>query len=261
MPSGPFDPSRTDLQEDFAMSAHDRSDTRSPAAYRATGPATAQAHPSVHRTAGRDGAPPRVLAPTPAASGRRARHAGRAPLHIEGCTAGPAAEPCGARRPVPARYVDSDCLIGVRHPHRPGLLQARSVDAGGHPRIMLPVLRTLWAAAGGDSIRLAARLLAHDWHCLDPAIPTTAPTPATATNPAARGDRHRRRDRSGVTGRRVIAGVGITHAAAGEPVQLVPLAHLGLLDAAWWYLLDPVCDRVTVHTGDGGLVSYYTLAA
>ncbi|MEV4511544.1 hypothetical protein AB0K00_21530 [Dactylosporangium sp. NPDC049525] len=254
------------------MSAHGRSDTRTPASYRTTRPATYRttnpaweagtaAGPSVHSTAGRFGAPPRVVAPNPDLVPARHDHgavawAGR-PL---------SAEP---RRTVRAQYIDSDCLIGVRDPDRPGLLQARSVDAGGHPRVMLPVLRRLWTAAGRDTVRLAARLLAHDWHYLDPGIPAisaAASASPTAAGAAAGGDQ------PGVHGRRVIAGVGITHtpfgpdttdttdsSAGGDPVMVVPLAHLGLLDAAWLYLLDPAGDSVAVHTGDGGLVGQHLL--
>ncbi|GAA3302449.1 hypothetical protein Dvina_51585 [Dactylosporangium vinaceum] len=261
------------------MSAHGRSDTRTPASYRTTRPATYRttnpaweagtaAGPSVHSTAGRYGAPPRVVAPTPDLV--PAQHD-----HDHGAAAW-AGRPLSAepRRTVRAQYVDSDCLIGVRDLDRPGLLQARSVDAGGHPRVMLPVLRRLWTAAGRDTVRLAARLLAHDWHYLDPGIPAisaAASASPTAARVAAGGDQ------PVVHGRRVIAGVGITHTPFGldttdttdtsaggdpvgsDPVMVVPLAHLDLLDAAWLYLLDPAGDSVAVHSGDGGLVSHHLL--
>jgi hypothetical protein len=261
------------------MPSHDRSNARSPATYRTTRPPTygtahpamGQAGPSVHSTTGHYGALPRVVAPTPAKLHQGPRRAVTgAPHDSDNCPAVPA-DRCTAegRRMVRAHYVDSDCLIGVHHPHRPGLLQARSVDAGGHPRVMLPILRRLWTAAGRDSTRLAARLLAHDWRYLDPAIPPIAPTPATAADPAAAGGAHANGPSlPGVTGRQVIAGVGITHTATGpdvaidsEPATVVPLAHLGLLDAAWLYLLDPAGDSVAIHTGDGGLVSHHRLAA
>lgn len=266
-----------------SMPSHDRSD-RTPASYRTTRPATyrttnpareagAATGPSVHRTAGRYGALPRVVAPRPATPGPQSRPTTSAPQDIEDGAADADRWSAEARRPVRAYYVDSDCLIGVRHPHRPGLLQARSVDAGGHPRVMLPVLRRFWSAAGSDSTRLAAQLLAHDWRCLDPAIATTAPTSQTAADAGAGitastpGDHHGSRGRPGLTDRRVIAGVGITTSTGpgaaidGEPALVVPLAHLGLLDAAWLYLLDPAGDSVAVHTGDGGLVSRHLLAA
>lgn len=264
------------------MPSHDRSDTRTPATYRTTrpstcrtsNPATAAAGPSVHSTAGRYGALPHIVAPAQATLSKTPPQAIAAPHDSDDCAAEPTepTEPwsAGTRRTVRVHYVDSDCLIGVRDPHRPGLLQARSVDAGGHPQIMLPVLRRLWTAAGCDSIRLAALLLACDWRYLDPAIPTdmsTLPTVAD-TAPSARSDHGNGRRLPGITGRRVIAGIGITHTATGpdpatdsEPAMVVPLAHLDLLDAAWLYLLDPADDSVTVHTGDGALVSHHLLAA
>ncbi|WP_204014417.1 hypothetical protein, partial [Virgisporangium aurantiacum] len=248
--------------------------TTRPATYRTTNPVTAAAGPSVHSVVGRYDPPPHVVAPNPATPGPAPQHVIPPPQDIDDCAAAPDdRRSAGMRRTVRAHYVDSDCLIGLRHPHRPDLLQARGVDTGGHPRVMLPVLRRLWTAAGRDSTRLAARLLAHDWRYLDPAIPTTVPTSATTAEPAAEpaaaswhGDHGNGRNLQGVTGRRVIAGVGVTHTAIGpdaaidsEPAMVVPLAHFGLLDAAWLYLLDPASDSVTVHIGDGGLVSHHLL--
>ncbi|GAB3852344.1 hypothetical protein ACFPIJ_42160 [Dactylosporangium cerinum] len=264
------------------MSFHDHSATRTPATYRTTRPATYRttsptteaSGPSVDSTAGPYGALPRVVAPRPATPGQAPRHAHPAPQDTVGSAAALAGDlrsdrcSAGARRTVRVHYVDSDCLIGVRDPYRPDLLRARGVDAGGHPRVMLPVLRRLFTAAGRDSTRLATRLLAYDWLYLDPAVPTAATTSRTAADASTRG----RHDTGGPlqrgTGRRVIAGVGITHAATGpdgvadgDPVTVVPLAHLGLLDTAWLYLLDPAGDSVTVHTGDGGLLSRHLLDA
>lgn len=265
------------------MSSHDNSGNRTPATYRttrpttyrttnrttnpATDPPTAVAGPSVHSTTHPHATLPHVVATAPATPSQTRRNPLPAPHHDDRCTAVPTHRwPGEARRTVPVRHVDSDCLIGVRHPHQPGVVRARSVDAGGHPRVMLPVLRRLWTVAGHDSTRLAARLLTHDWCYLDPAIPDTAVLPAPVADPADVPVRDHGNGRSlpGITGRRVIAGVGITHPATGpdattdsEPVVVVPLAHLGLLDTAWLYLIDPASDSVTVHTGDGGLVSHH----
>ncbi|MEV6931378.1 hypothetical protein AB0M46_43740 [Dactylosporangium sp. NPDC051485] len=142
-------------------------------------------------------------------------------------------------------YLDSGCLIGLTDQHRPHLVHVRAVEHGGHPHAMLPTLRRIFTATGHDSADLGTRLLAHDWDRLDP------------TTTAGRG----------VTGRRAIAGVGLTHAATGpdgtapepEPADVVPLAHISELDTAWLYLLDPDADTVTVHTGDGHPVSRHPL--
>ncbi|MER7276637.1 hypothetical protein ABT369_19555 [Dactylosporangium sp. NPDC000244] len=131
-----------------------------------------------------------------------------------------------------SRYVDSNCLIGTADPDRPHLAHVRGVARGGHPHVMLPTLRRIWAATSRDSTRLTAVLLAHDWHHLDPA--TTG-------------------------GSRVVAGIGRIHDAKPEPVTVVPLATAGELDAAWIYLLDPGEDTVTVHTGDGDPISRHPL--
>lgn len=259
------------------MSSHDRSDNRTPATYRTTRPDTYRttnpattAAPSVHRTAGRYGALPCVAAPAPATP----RHTPPKATPATDASDDRSAEPtqpwsAGTRRAARAHYVDSDCLIGVRDPRRPGLLQARSVDTGGHPQVMLPVLRRLWSAAGRDSIRLAALLLACDWRYLDPAIPTITPMSPTADTALPARDEHA--DNStlpGVAGRRIIAGLGISRTATGpdivndgERATVVPLAHLGLLDAAWLYLLEPADDSVAIHTGEGGLVSRHLLTA
>ncbi|MFG2043951.1 hypothetical protein [Dactylosporangium sp. NPDC048998] len=174
----------------------------------------------------------------------------------------PAAHRSGRQLPAAARYVDSDCLIGLTDPRRPDLVRARTVERGGHPHVMLPTLRRIWTRTGHDSTRLAARLLAHDWHCLDPA--TTPPTAATVP---ATGGPHTTGGGGAVTRRRVVAGIGITRTPTDpdgtvlgpEPAAVVPLAHLGNLDAAWLYLLDPLADTVTVHTGDGDVISRHPL--
>lgn len=140
-------------------------------------------------------------------------------------------------------YLDSGCLIGLTDPHRPHLVHVRAVEHGGHPHTMLPTLRRIFTAAGHDKADLGARLLAHDWDRLDP------------TTTGGRG----------VTGRRAIAGVGLTDAATGpggtapEPPDVVPLARISELDAAWLYLLDPGAGTVTVHTGAGHPVSRHPL--
>ncbi|GAB3861819.1 hypothetical protein ACFPIJ_56495 [Dactylosporangium cerinum] len=152
------------------------------------------------------------------------------------------------QRPATVRHVDSDCLIGMRDVRRGDLVQARAVDHGGHPRTMLPTLRRIWAATGQDSTRLTARLLAHDWLYLDATV-TARHHPAGQTT----------------SGRQAIAGVGVPRTsipssdAGGDPITVVPLAHLAVLDAGWLYLLDPAADTVTVHTGDGDLVSRHPL--
>ncbi|MEV6931598.1 hypothetical protein AB0M46_44890 [Dactylosporangium sp. NPDC051485] len=146
-------------------------------------------------------------------------------------------------------YLDSGCLIGLTDQHRPHVVHVRAVEHGGHPHTMLPTLRRIFTATGHDSTDLGSRLLAHDWHRLDP---------TTAT------------DGHDVTGRRTIAGVGLTYATTGtpgtvgtvgepEPADVVPLAHLSELDTAWLYLLDPGAGTVTVHTGDGHPVSRHRL--
>jgi hypothetical protein len=261
------------------MPIHDRSHTGAPATYRTARPVTYRtttpgiptSGPSVHHTAAdansravRPGVPSQPVAPHAAGSQPRSGAAARdvadafAEL-VEDML--PDRCPDGTRRPASVYYVDSDCLIGVSDPHRPDLVRARSIDRGGHPQVMLPTLRRLWAAAGRDSTRLAARLLAYDWLYLDPATPATAPPPRLTTYPRrGQGRSH------GLIGRRLIAGIGITHTAAGpdgsadpDPVTVVPLAHLDALDAGWLYLLSPVDDSLTVHTGDGSLVGRHLL--
>ena len=242
--------------------------TARPATYRTTTPSTPTSGPSVDRTpagsrAVRPGAQAQPTSPRPAESQPRSDSAAR---DLTGAFADLVEEmladrwSSGLRRPGRVYYVDSDCLIGVSDPYRPDLVRARSIDRGGHPRIMLPTLRRLWNAAGRDSTRLATRLLAHDWHYLDPATPTTA-APSSGTAATAHGRPQ------GLIGRQVIAGIGITHAAAApigvsadpEPVTVVPLAHLDALDATWLYLLSPTEDSITVHTGDGSHVSRHLL--
>lgn len=261
------------------MPIHDRSHTGAPATYRTTRPVTYRTTtpgiptygPSAHHTAAhatsravRPGVPSQ---PAPHATGPQPR-SDAAAQDLTGAFAQlvedllPDRFPDGPRRPAPVYYVDSDCLIGVSDPHRPDLVRARSIDRGGHPQVMLPILRRLWTAAGRDSTRLAARLLAYDWLYLDPATPATAPPPSVTTYPRRGQDRSQ-----GLIGRRLIAGIGITHTAAGpdggsaepDPVTVVPLAHLDALDAGWLYLLSPVEDSITVHTGDGSLLSRHLL--
>ncbi len=146
--------------------------------------------------------------------------------------------------PATGRYIDSNCLIGVTDPRYPHMVRARTVGSGGHPHAMLPTLRRIWAANSHDSDALVTRLLAHDWHYLDP----------TDTQRSA-------------ADRRCIAGVGLAdgpdaqHSAdtEPEPVCVVPLTAVGELDAAWLYLLDPAEDTVTVHTGDGNPIGRHPL--
>ena len=258
------------------MPIHDRGHTGAPATYRTARPATYRtttpSTPTSGPSADRTPADSRAVRPAAQSQPAPSRPAGSQPRSdsaardladafadlVEEMLADRWSS--GSRRPARVSYVDSDCLIGVSDPHRPDLVRARSIDRGGHPRVMLPTLRRLWSAAARDSTRLATRLLAHDWHYLDPATPTTAPAPTGAAATA-----HRRSQ--GLIGRQLIAGIGITHAAAGpdgvtadpEPVTVVPLAHLEALDATWLYLLSPTEDSITVHTGDGSLVSRHLL--
>ncbi|MEV0133686.1 hypothetical protein AB0H83_35140 [Dactylosporangium sp. NPDC050688] len=149
-------------------------------------------------------------------------------------------------RPVPTgRYIDSNCLIGVTDPRYPHIVRARTVGSGGHPHAMLPTLRRIWAANSHDSRALVTRLLAHDWHYLDPTTGT----------------------RTSVTDHRRIAGIGLADSPDArhnadtepEPACVVPLTAVGELDTAWLYLLDPAEDTVTVHTGDGDPISRHPL--
>ncbi|MET7398040.1 hypothetical protein ABZS66_31570 [Dactylosporangium sp. NPDC005572] len=191
---------------------------------------------TVLRTAGGDIAYQATLAD--------AVHAARTALHAE-TRPTPDINARQPARPV-GRYVDSICLIGVTDHRYPHLVHARTVERGGHPHVMLPTLRRIWAANGHDSALLAALLLANDWSYLDPGTATT---------------------HGNVAARRLIAGIGLVHAASGqdgadvepEPVAVVPLTTVGELDAAWLYLLDPAEDTVTVHTGDGHPIGRHRL--
>ena len=140
--------------------------------------------------------------------------------------------------------------IGIRDTDRPHLVRARYVHSDGHPDVMIPTLRALWArAADRDTTRLITLLLAGDWDYLDPAITDSARSPFAGQHP--------------------IAGIGMTLAATSaegtvlpsDPETVFPLTAAAALDAEWIYLLNPVSDTVAVHTADTEPITILPLAS
>ncbi len=140
--------------------------------------------------------------------------------------------------------------IGTRDTVSPHVVRARYVHSDGHPAVMIPTVRALWArAAGRDTTRLIAALLADDWDYLDPATTDTTRSPFAGQHP--------------------IAGIGMTLAATSadgtvlppEQQTVFPLTAAGALDAEWIYLLDHISDTVAVHTADAEPITILPLAS
>ncbi|ROO52841.1 hypothetical protein EDC02_7785 [Micromonospora sp. Llam0] len=132
------------------------------------------------------------------------------------------------------------CYVGAADPARPTIVRARYVHFDGNPSSVIPQLRGIWATTTRrDTRALIDAVLAHDWDYLGPDL---APDPRP------------------VTGQHHVAGVGMTlDDTDPEPLTVFPLSRAVDLVATWIYVINPVDDTVTVHSGDGEPVGVHHL--